>query len=78
MNTKRGANCVAPRSADLTSLDILLWNYKKDSRRVNTLDELKTRITTATAKCYKGYVTACMARGGLYVGCMQNYRWRSL
>lgn len=41
---------MAPGSPDLRSLDYFLYVYVKDqvqSQRMNTLDELKARITTA-------------------------------
>jgi hypothetical protein len=36
------------------------------------LDELKAQITAAVTKRNKGYVTAPLARVGLYVGCMKK------
>jgi hypothetical protein len=45
--------CWPPRSPDLTPCDFLLWGYVKDKVFVPpvpvTLDDLKQRITTATA-----------------------------
>jgi hypothetical protein len=45
--------CWPPRSPDLTPCDLFLWGYVKDNVFVPpvpvTLDDLKQRITTATA-----------------------------
>jgi hypothetical protein len=81
MDRMRRINCVALSFSLTYVFRYFLWGYVGEqvhSQRVNMLVELKARITAAIANANKGYVTVRPARGGLYVVCVQSYRWRSL
>jgi hypothetical protein len=57
---------------------VLLWERPSVQPQSEYAGRTQSTDKCSNLKCYKGHVTARLARSGLEMGCMQSYRWRPL